>query len=101
MYKTIPLPSFRRDLKRLTRKHYQMAYLKDVVSILAEGDQQELLMQRYADHLLSSDSSWRGHRELHVARRYNDDWLLIYRLDREEGVLELVRTGSHRQLLGV
>ena len=52
--------------------------------------QQVPLDAKYADHPLRGP--WRGHREVHI----QPDWLLIYRVTRDE--LHLARTGSHADL---
>lgn len=44
------------------------------------------------DHILSGN--WNGHRECHI----EPDWLLIYRIDRENKVIEYVRMGSHSDI---
>ena len=44
------------------------------------------------DHSLSGN--WVNHRELHI----EPDWLLIYRIEENILVLELVDTGSHSDL---
>ena len=49
-----------------------------------------LLDQKYLDHPLSGD--WRDHRDCH----FRPDLVLIYR--KTEGVLQLVRLGSHSEL---
>lgn len=100
MYKLTPLPTFRLDVKRLIKKHYPIDDLKQVVDLLSEGNHQDELRTDYADHALAGNSAWRGHRELHINKNYNNEWLLIYRIDNSELVLELVRTGSHKSLLG-
>lgn len=100
MYRLVPMPSFRRDVNRLTKKHYPMNTLKHVVELLASGMHQEELRTQYADHLLAGNSEWRGHRELHINASFNNDWLLIYRINQSELILELIRTGSHKELLG-
>jgi mRNA interferase YafQ len=100
MYKPQPLPSFKRDVKRLAHKHYPIDDLKHVVALLLTGTHQDELRTKYADHALASNSIWKGHRELHINKNFNNDWLLIYRIDQSELILELIRTGSHRNLLG-
>lgn len=58
----------------------------------------ELLMsgmsipEKNKDHILSGN--WNGHRECHI----EPDWLLIYRIDRENKVIEYVRMGSHSDI---
>nr|WP_240540778.1 type II toxin-antitoxin system mRNA interferase toxin, RelE/StbE family [Bifidobacterium vespertilionis] len=39
-------------------------------------------------------NNWKGYREIHI----EGDWLLIYRIERNELQLVLTRTGSHDQL---
>ncbi|WP_081701212.1 type II toxin-antitoxin system YafQ family toxin [Schleiferilactobacillus shenzhenensis] len=97
MYELDPTPTFRRDVKKLQKKHYSLEKLERVVDLLAAGGNEKELAVRYSDHPLSSDSSWKEHRELHVDGP-SGDWLLIYRI--LQNLLSLVRTGSHKALLG-
>jgi len=48
------------------------------------------LESKYRDHRLSGD--WKGHRDCHI----KPDWILIYRIEDEDLILE--RTGSHSEL---
>ncbi|MCT3173613.1 type II toxin-antitoxin system mRNA interferase toxin, RelE/StbE family [Lacticaseibacillus rhamnosus] len=48
---------------------------------------------------MSSSSAWRGFRELHIDG-VNGDWLLIYKIEPKDLILTLVKTGSHKSLLG-
>lgn len=50
------------------------------------------LPDRNRDHNLSGD--WDGYRECHI----EPDWLLIYKIDGANEVLEYVRMGSHTEL---
>ncbi len=81
--------SFRRDVKRLLRQGAEPARLEAVVESLFA---QQPLDEHYRDHALIGN--WRGYRECHI----QPDWLLIYRITDDE--LQLVRTGSHRELFG-
>jgi mRNA interferase YafQ len=78
---------FRRDMKRLQRQGADLSKLRAVIARLAA---QKPLDERYRDHALVGN--WRGFRECHL----QPDWLLIYRIEREE--LQLARTGSHAEL---
>lgn len=100
MFKPNPLPTFKRDVKRLAKKHYPIEDLKHVVDLLLEGTHQDELRTKFDDHQLAANSNWKGHRELHINKNYNNNWLLIYRIDKNELILELVRSGSHKDLLG-
>jgi mRNA interferase YafQ len=50
------------------------------------------LPPQYRDHPLTGN--WAGHRDCHIA----PDWLLLYKIDKENLVLE--RTGTHSDLFG-
>lgn len=50
MYSLIPTPTFKRDLKRLSKKHWPINELKEVVNFLATRTNTDLLSKRYADH---------------------------------------------------
>ena len=53
-----------------------------------------ILKRAYRDHSLKGN--WKGYRECHI----DADWLLIYRVENEGHMCELVliRTGNHDQL---
>ena len=78
---------FKKDLKKARRQGKDLNLLQAVVKTLA---QEEPLEARFRDHDLTGN--WRGYRECHVS----PDWLLIYKIDRDE--LKLARVGSHSEL---
>ena len=86
MYKIFPLSRFRKDLKIILKRGYDLSLLDDVVSKLAEG---KSLDTKYRDHQLRGE--YNGCRECHITA----DWLLVYRIADDELVLYLTRTGSH------
>lgn len=63
--------------------------LKYVVNELAN---QRPLDEKYRDHELTGN--YRNFRECHI----EPDWLLIYRIEKGELTLTLVRTGTHSDL---
>ena len=63
--------------------------LKYIVNELAN---QRPLDEKYRDHELTGN--YRNFRECHV----EPDWLLIYRIEKGELTLALVRTGTHSDL---
>jgi len=79
--------SFKKDLKRVTRRGYAMAHLAAVLDLLARG---EALPLARRDHSLKGE--WTGWRECHI----DPDWLLIYRATADEVLL--ARTGTHADL---
>jgi mRNA interferase YafQ len=78
---------FRRDVKLAQKRGKDMAKLREIVLLLVEG---KPLPPRYRDHALGGE--WSHHRDCHI----EPDWLLIYKVDRED--LYLVRTGTHSDL---
>ena len=71
---------FKKDYKLAQKRGYNMNLLKEVIDILANGEQ---LPGKYLDHPLSGD--YRGSRACHI----EPDWLLIYRIEKDLLVLGL------------
>ena len=80
---------FKKDLKRIMRRGYNIELLKKVIDLLAK---QELLPEKYKDHNLSGD--YIGYRECHIT----PDWLLVYQIRENELILVLTRSGTHSDL---
>ena len=80
---------FKKDYKSAEKRGYPIIVLDDCIRMLAAGLQ---LPQNYRDHELIGN--WKGHRECHL----RGDWLLIYRIEDDELVLVLARTGTHSDL---
>jgi mRNA interferase YafQ len=80
---------FKKDYKLILKRGYDLDLLKEVIDILANGEQ---LPEKYKDHSLMGNYS--GYRECHIA----SDWLLIYRIEKNILILALTRTGSHSDL---
>ncbi len=89
MYKIVPTGKFKKDLKVVLRRGYDMKLLDDIVTKLANG---EALPQKNRDHSLTGN--YIGKRECHIT----PDWLLIYEIDGENLFLYLTRTGTHSDL---
>ncbi len=89
MYELIVTNKFKRDLRKCVRQNKDIAKFTAISEMLEEGIP---LPHNNYDHNLSGN--WQGHRECHI----EPDWLLIYRVNEEEKVIELVRTGSHSDL---
>ena len=81
---------FKKDLKLAAKRGLDLAELEAVVNRLAA---QQPLPDKNRDHTLTGD--YIGFRECHI----RPDWLLVYRVDGEDLVLFLFRTGSHTDLL--
>ena len=78
---------FKKDYKRIKKQNKDPNKLKIVIERLVAG---EKLESKYRDHQLSGN--WKGHRDCHI----ESDWILIYRIEYEDLILE--RTGSHSEL---
>ena len=82
---------FERDLKRLRRGGHDLTLLKALLTKLLAG---ERLAPKFKD--LNLIGAWQGRRECHI----RPDWLLIYKIDREQNLIIFERTGSHADLFG-
>ena len=91
-YKVKWTSRFKKDYKLAIKRGYDINLIDDVIKLIAEGNQQQRLIDDYDDHELSGD--WKGHRELHIL----PDWLLIYYIQDDTLVLNLSRTGTHSDL---
>jgi len=78
---------FRKDVKRVFKRGLKVEELYKVMKQLEIG---QVLGPVFREHRLIGNYS--GHLECHIG----PDWLLIYRIDRDQ--LFFVRTGSHADL---
>ncbi len=85
----MPSTKFKKDLKLIIKRGYNISLLDAVVELLANG---EPLSEKYRDHALSGNFA--GCRECHIT----PDWLLVYELSDAELLLYLTRTGTHSDL---
>jgi mRNA interferase YafQ len=86
--KTFRLTSaYKKDLRRITRRSYDLTLLADVMNALRQGHPLPAVRR---DHALKSQ--WKGWRECHI----EPDWLLIYKTTDTEVLL--ARTGTHADL---
>lgn len=80
---------FKKDLRVAAKRGYDLNLLDAVVNTLAS---QQPLPEKNRDHALTGD--YIGFRECHISA----DWLLIYRVDGDDLILFLSRTGTHSDL---
>lgn len=81
--------SFKKDYKRIKKRGRDTDKLKYVVEQLSN---EKSLEDKYRDHELTGN--YKGFRECHI----ESDWLLIYKVENDELVLVLSRTGIHSDL---
>ncbi len=80
---------FKKDLKIVIKRGYDMQLMDYVVDNLAKG---KALEPKFKDHALTGN--YNGYRECHLT----PDWLLIYQINKNDLILYLTRTGSHSDL---
>jgi mRNA interferase YafQ len=80
---------FKKDYKLAMKRNKDMEIIDDCIRMLAE---RKVLPPKYRDHELSGN--WLGYRECHL----QGDWLLIYRIESDDLILVLARSGSHSDL---
>ncbi len=80
---------FKKDVRLLVRRGYDLTKLQSVIERLANND---ILPEKYQDHALKGE--YEGKRECHIL----PDLLLIYRINNNDLKLILIRTGSHSDL---
>lgn len=83
-----PTSQFKKDLKRIKNNPHKLFHLKTVLNHLENTGTVPI---KYNPHLLVG--KYKGYMECHV----ENDFLLIW-FDMNEGVVKLVRLGSHSEL---
>lgn len=86
-YKPSYTKQFEKDLKKNIKAGKDKEKIKRVIVTLINGDNLE---DKYRDHKLIG--KYNDRRECHI----ESDWLLIYKISRDEIIFE--RTGSHSEL---
>ena len=81
---------FRKDYKKIRRSGQKdMNKLQEILALLAD---EKPLDARHRNHPLHG--SLEGYFDCHI----EPDWILIYKIDKQENCLKLARTGSHSEL---
>ena len=89
MYTVKPSSRFKKDLKIIAKRGYDIGLVTELVKLLDAGSP---LPERHKDHALTGN--WVNYRECHIT----PDWLLVYKLEQEILILTLTRTGTHSDL---
>ena len=82
---------FKKDFKLAMKRGLKAEWLEEVLEFLI---QEKDLPAKYRDNQLTASKNFKGVRECHI----QPDWLLVYKVDKEELILNLLRTGSHSDL---
>ena len=89
LYSIITTNHYRKQVRLVHKQGKNLSKLMEIVALLANG---KPLPPKYRDHKLVGNFG--GARECHI----EPDWLLIYRIDNNNLILELLETGSHSEL---
>ena len=87
MFQPIYTNSFAKDIKLAQKRGKNIEKFKKIVELLVN---KEPIPPKFRDHNLVGD--FIGRRECHI----EPDWLLIYKIDKDEIIFE--RTGTHSDL---
>lgn len=80
---------FRKDIKKIQKQRKDFSKLKTIITKIINNIE---LPKENKDHNLKGN--YKGYRECHI----EPDWLLIYKIEPENNLLVLYRTGSHSEL---
>jgi mRNA interferase YafQ len=89
MLKIILSNQFKKDLRLAAKRGYKLELLEKVVDKIGNNIKLE---NKYKDYSLSGQ--YVGFKECYIL----PDWLLVYRIDNDNLILFLSRTGSHSDL---
>ena len=90
-YQVVYSTKFKKMLKKVTKQGKDIEKLGDIILKLAN---QKKLEQKYKDHQLINNKTYKNCRECHI----EPDWLLVYQYNDNELLLLLVSTGSHSEI---
>ena len=90
-YKIVYTKKFEKDIKNLKKQNRDLTELFNVVNIIAKG---ETLDKKYRDHKLVGN--FNDYRECHI----ENDFLLIYKIEKDKLILILYRAGTHSEIFG-
>ena len=82
---------FKKDFKLTMKRGLKAELLEEVLNFLV---QEKELPVKYRDYQLTASKYFQGVHECHI----QSDWLLVYKVNKEELILNLLRTGSHSDL---
>lgn len=80
---------FKKDYKKVLKRGLDENKFVEVLEFLCN---QIPLPEKYCDHVLSGE--YLGYRDCHI----QNDWILIYKIDKEISLVSLYRTGTHSDL---
>lgn len=90
-YEIILTSAFKKCLKTIKKRRKEIEKLTAVVNTIASG---EKLEEKYRDHELTDSKYFKNCRECHI----EPDWLLVYKINKNDLILFLIETGTHSDL---
>lgn len=90
-YKLVYTKKFEKDIKSLKKQNKDLTELFDVIDVIAKG---ETLDKKYRDHKLAGN--FNDYRECHI----ENDFLLVYKIEKDKLILILYRAGTHSEIFG-
>jgi len=91
MYRIVFTNEFKRNVKSMAKRGYNMDLLAETVDLLKiDGN----LPEKYKKHKLVGE--FKGFYECHI----QPDWLLVWREQKKTLVLEFTNTGTHSDIFG-
>jgi mRNA interferase YafQ len=81
--------TFRKQLKLMGKRGLNLDKLREVTDMIIN---EQPLLPKHEDHPLHGN--YKGKRECHV----EPDWVLVYRIDKDNREVVFYRTGSHSDL---
>ncbi len=91
LYKIVYTKKFEKDIKNLKKQNKDLTELFNVVNSISKG---ETLDKKYKDHKLVGNFS--NYRECHI----ENDFLLVYKIEKDKLILILYRAGTHSEIFG-
>ena len=82
---------FKKDYKLAVKRGCNIDKFQEVITLLCN---ETPLPKEYLDHPLLDSKHFRGVRECHIS----PDWLLVYKVQKDRLILQLIRTDTHSDL---
>lgn len=82
---------FKKDYKLVIKWGWKKEKLKEIILLLSS---EIILPKNYKNHDLVNSRNYKDVNECHI----EPNWLLIYKIYKNEPLLKLIRTGSHSDL---
>ena len=93
-YDIVLTSAFKKCLKTIKKRKKDIDKLTIIVNTIARG---EKLEEKYHDHELTDSKRFKNCRECHI----EPNWLLVYKINKNDLILFLIETGTHSELFNM